>query len=170
MTTAPEFSRSVALARLGTEPFRQEIAATAAERDALARRFDLVALDRLEAVVTLVRQGPELILLCATFDAAYEQECVVTLEPIAGALSGEFSLIYGPLEAEDTAATVGGEDVAFEPLAGAAIDLGEAVAQEFSLALPPFPRSPDVELHNAPPAADAGPFAALLRLVERPDD
>ena len=39
----PEFSRRVPLARLGPEPFRQDIAAGEAERDALARRFDLVA-------------------------------------------------------------------------------------------------------------------------------
>jgi hypothetical protein len=47
----PEFSRIVSLAQIGADPFRQEIAATEAERDALARRFDLFALDRLAAEV-----------------------------------------------------------------------------------------------------------------------
>ena len=37
---------------------------------------------------------------------------------------------------------------AFEPLVGEAIDIGEAVAQEFSLALPPFPRSPEIRVET----------------------
>jgi hypothetical protein len=37
----------------------------------------------------------------------------------------------------------GDQDPAFEPLEGEAIDIGEAIAQEFSLALPPFPRADD---------------------------
>ncbi len=52
----PEFSRLIPLARLGPEPFRRQIQATADERERLAARFDLVALDRLTAMVTLRRQ------------------------------------------------------------------------------------------------------------------
>jgi len=58
MTSTPEFSRPVPLGRLGVEPFRQEIAANEAERAALARRFDLLALDRLSAVVEHVLPVP----------------------------------------------------------------------------------------------------------------
>ena len=42
---------------------------------------------------------------------------------------------------EEAAAGGVEDEVAFEPLIGEAIDIGEAVAQEFSLALPRFPRS-----------------------------
>jgi uncharacterized metal-binding protein YceD (DUF177 family) len=169
MTGAPEFSRTVLLAHIGNEPFRREIAASEAERDALARRLDLVSLDRLSASVELVRQGAEIILLCAMFDAEFVQECVVSLDPIAGALSAQFTLLYGPPEAEDQVAAIGGEDAAFEPLVGNAIDIGEAVAQEFSLALPAFPRSPAAAVEAAPAAGEAGPFAALSRLLDHND-
>jgi uncharacterized metal-binding protein YceD (DUF177 family) len=160
-----EFSRIVPLAQLGTEPFRQEIAATEAEREALARRFGLLALDRLTAEVELLRQAQDTILLRAAFEAAFVQECVVTLDPVDGAMAASFTLRYGPPEHE-SADGIDEED-AFEPLVNDFIDIGEAVAQEFSLALPSFPRSPGAVLEIEEEPADAGPFAALSRLADR---
>jgi uncharacterized metal-binding protein YceD (DUF177 family) len=168
-TARPEFSRLVPLARLGVEPFRQDITATEAERAALARRFDLPALDRLCAVVELVRRGKDMFLLRAAFAAEFAQSCVVTLDPVGGAVSEQFTLLYGPPEAEEEAGGTVEDDFAFEPILGNAIDVGEAVSQQFSLALPPFPRSPGANLEaEAPPADDTSPFgAALSRLVDR---
>lgn len=167
MSEMPEFSRPVLLARLGKEPLRREIAASETERAALASRFDLVALDRLCAVVELVRREGDLILLRAVFDAEFTQECVVTLDPVGGTVSEEFALLYGPPEAEEAAAGLVGDAVAFEPLSGDTIDIGEAVAQEFSLVLPPFPRSPGADVAAEAPPDDAGPLAALSRLINR---
>ncbi|HVC55114.1 MAG TPA: DUF177 domain-containing protein [Stellaceae bacterium] len=161
-----EFSRLVPLVRLGPEPFRQDIVATETERAALAERFDLVSLDRLHAVVELTRQGRELVLLHAAFEADFVQRCVVTLDPVAGAVAERFTLLYGPPETEAEAGSGIGSEVAFEPLAGEAIDIGEAVAEEFSLALPPFPRRPDASIENELPP-EAGPLGELSRLVER---
>jgi uncharacterized metal-binding protein YceD (DUF177 family) len=168
-TAQPEFSRLVPLGRLGVEPFRQEIAASEAERAALAQRFDLVALDRLSAVVELVRRGHDMFLLRAAFSAKFVQSCVVTLDPVGGAVSEEFTLLYAPPEMEAEEGRTVEDEIAFEPLVGNAIDIGEAVAQQFSLALPPFPRSPEAILAAEAPAADEpGPLAAALaRLAER---
>jgi len=164
----PEFSRPIALARLGSEPFRQEIAGTEMERAALARRFDLVAVDRLSAVVELVRQAHDRILLRAAFDAEFVQSCVVTLEPVRGAVSERFALLYGPPEAAAEAGGSAEDEPAFEPIVGDTIDIGEAVAQEFALALPPFPRSAEADAETAvSPPDEAGPFAALSRLIDR---
>jgi uncharacterized metal-binding protein YceD (DUF177 family) len=180
MSDAPEFSRRVKLARIGAEPYRQRISATEDERVGLAQRFALVSLDRLEAAVELIPRvipwatpganpGHErTILLRADFEAAFEQHCSVTLEPIAGVLTERFELLYGPPEAEETASNVVGEDVAFEPLAGDAIDIGEAVAQEFSLALPPFPRSPEIRVDAESDATSpTSPFVSLSPLLGR---
>jgi hypothetical protein len=164
-----EFTRLVPLMRLGSEPFRQRIAADAAERAALARRFGLVALDRLAAEIELVREPGGTILLAAAFEADFAQECIVTLDPVAGSVSERFLLRYGPADAEE-AAPAGDDDPAFEPLDREAIDIGEAVAQEFSLALPPFPRAPDAAIDpgvEAGPPGD-GPFASLARVQRRP--
>ena len=171
-TETPEFSRLVLLARLGTEPFRQDIAATEAERAALARRFDLLALDRLDATVELVRRGKNMFLLRACFEAEFVQACVVTLDPVSGTVAEEFTLLYGPPEAEEAASGSVADEVAFEPIVGSAVDVGEAISQQFSLALPPFPRSAgaDVEAALSPPD-DASPFAAALsRLINRRGD
>jgi uncharacterized metal-binding protein YceD (DUF177 family) len=163
----PEFSRIVSLAQLGAEPFHQEIAATDAEREALARRFDLLALDRLAAEVKLVHEGPDSVLLHASFEAAFVQSCVVTLDPVEGAMAANFTLRYGPPETETEERA--DDDIAFEPLAGDFVDIGEAVAQEFSLALPIFPRSPGAVLEIEEPPPEAGPFDALSRLADRRD-
>ena len=163
----PEFSRLVPLARLARdEPFRQRIAAGEGERAALARRFDLEALTRLEADVELLAERSGTYLLTAQFDAAFAQRCIVTLDPVDGTLSERFALRFGPVEEGDSPA--GADEPAFEPLDGEAIDIGEAVAQEFSLALPPFPRRPDAEM-DVPPKDESGdgPFAVLGRLSGR---
>ena len=164
----PEFSRPVALARLGSEPFRQEIAASEAERALLARRFGLVAIDRLSATVELARQDHDRILLQAAFDAEFVQSCVVTLDPVRGAVSERFALLYGSPEAEAEAAGIGADDPAFEPIVGDTIDIGEAVAQEFGLVLPPYPRSAEADAETLASTTDeVGPFAALSRLIDR---
>lgn len=163
-----EFSRFVSLARLGSETLRRHLVATESERAALARRFDLVSLARFEADIELVREAGGVILLTAAFEADFEQCCIVTLDPVKGALSERFRLRYGPPEAE-TDLPDGEDDPAFEPLTGETIDVGEALAQEFSLALPPFPRAADAVvdegLQKTAPAE--GPFAVLRRLAGR---
>lgn len=161
---SPEFSRLVPLARLGPEPFRQEIEATPDERAGLARRFDLVALDRLTAAVTLGRRSGETVLLEAAFAAAFVQTCAVTLEPVSATVSEHFSLVYGPMDDAAGEIEPGPEEPAFEPLTGDAIDIGEAVAQELSLALPLFPRHPDAELETAVEEPAGTQFSALARL------
>jgi hypothetical protein len=82
-------------------------------------------------------------------------------------MSHRFTLLFGPPEAEERAGGSSEDEWAFEPLAGDAIDIGEAVAQEFSLALPPFPRSPGASVEAAMPSPEEGPFAGLSRLVDR---
>jgi uncharacterized metal-binding protein YceD (DUF177 family) len=161
MSPHPEFTRRVPLTRLGGEPYRQEIVATETECAGLARRFGLVSLTRLAAEAELVREPAGTILLTAAFEAVFEQECIVTLDPVAGSVAERFQLRYGAPDMEADA-PAGDDDPAFEPLTVEAIDVGEAVAQEFSLALPPFPRSADAELETQDPETPGdGPFAAL---------
>jgi uncharacterized metal-binding protein YceD (DUF177 family) len=170
---SPEFSRLVPLGRLGPEPFRQRIEAAADERERLARRFELVTLDRLAATVTLRRQPGQLVLLEAEFEAEFAQNCVVTLEPVAAALHRSFSLLYGPADEDRTELDLAADETVFEPLTGDAVDIGEAVAQELSLALPDFPRDPEAAMDDVaatePEPVDA-PFAALARLRKPVED
>ncbi|HEV2302813.1 MAG TPA: DUF177 domain-containing protein [Stellaceae bacterium] len=164
----PEFSRLVPLARLGRDRLPQRIEATPAEREALARRLDLVALDRLSAVTTLWRDGSGEIVLEAAWEAEFVQNCVATLEPVAGAASDSFVLRYGREEATGRLLVLGLEEADFEPLVDDAIDVGEAVAQELSLSLPAFPRHPDAASDASIEAERAEtPLAALSALRPR---
>src|SRR6202521_4479475 len=142
----PEFSRLVRLDRLGSQPFRQRIEATPQEREKLSQRFDLLSLDRLTAAVDLYRQSAEVVRLEASFEAEFVQSCVFTLDPVPGAISDHFSLVYGPPEVEPEEIAWGRDDAAFELLAADAIDIGEAVAQELSLGLPVLPRQSDASI------------------------
>ena len=159
---APEFSRPVPLTRIASRSFRQTIAATESERTALARRFALVSLDRLEAVVELAHERGGTILLAAEFSAEFAQECVISLAPVPGSIETSFAVRYGPPDAEPE--TEMDADPAFEPLSGDVIDIGEAVAQEFSLSLPPFPRAPDAVIDESlPEPGGERPFSVLAR-------
>jgi uncharacterized metal-binding protein YceD (DUF177 family) len=127
--------------------------------------LDLLALDRLVAVVELRRQSGEVILLGAEFQAEFEQCCAVTLEPVRAAISVRFSLIYGPTADQQREIVLTEDEPTFEPLNSDAIDIGEAVAQELSLALPEFPRHPDAMIDEIAAAEPTeGPFAALASL------
>ncbi len=174
LLSPPEFSRPVSVARLGGKIATYSIEATEAERAALARRFDLVALDRLVAEITLARQVGGAVRLEGRLEASLAQSCVVTLEPVPEEIEDAFVLIYRPDLDEDEAdrlALEHPEDDVVEPLIGEAIDIGEAVAQSLSIAMDPYPRAPGVELlvvgdetDDEAPVEGPTPFDALARL------
>jgi uncharacterized metal-binding protein YceD (DUF177 family) len=135
-----EFTRIMEVPRTTGRVSRHRIAADPAERAALAVRFALESLDRLEAEITLERMPGGLVRLAASLSADVVQSCVVTLEPVANAVAEEFTLLFGPGESAREI-VLNGEDETVEPLDGDRLDVGEMVAQQLSLALDPFPRA-----------------------------
>jgi uncharacterized metal-binding protein YceD (DUF177 family) len=164
-----EFCRKVEVDRLPPSgETTHDIAASEAERAELARRVGLVALDRLEARVMLGRLAGGLVRLTADLSADVVQECVVTLEPVASRVEDRFTLLYGHAQGDARDVVLSGEAELVEPISGSTLDIGEAVAQQLSLALDPYPRAP--EAMAAAPAAgssDASPFAALAKWKEK---
>src|SRR5205085_10426318 len=79
--TAPEFSRPVRIDTLGELPRSMEIAAEVEERAALARRFGLLAIDRLEAGLSIARRGGE-VLLHGTLPAGVVQARAASGAPV----------------------------------------------------------------------------------------
>jgi uncharacterized metal-binding protein YceD (DUF177 family) len=170
----PEFSRPERIDTIGERDRTVEVAATEAERAALARRFDLVALDRLEASWT-IRREPGSIAARGRVRATLAQACSVTGDPVPATVDEQAHLRFVPegdaseeeLELDSDAA-----DTIF--YAGAAIDLGEAAAETMALALDPFPRAPDAEetLREAGVRGDdepdaGGAFGALAALRDK---
>ena len=135
-----EFSRPVDATRLGTGEALYEIAATQAERAALARRFDLMSLDRFDAKVTLRRVAGGVVRLTASLAADLVQTDILSLEPLPSHVEDNFTLLFGPTA--DDAATLDPNTELVEPLDDGHIDIGEAVAPQLSLAIDPYPRAP----------------------------
>ncbi|MEA3002109.1 MAG: hypothetical protein QOH81_897 [Sphingomonadales bacterium] len=172
----PEFSRIWRVDMLGGAPRQVAIEADEAERAALAARFNLVAIHRLEAEAALSLHG-ETVTAAGIVRAAVIQSCVATGEPVAAEIEAPFRIEFRP-EPES-----GGEeeielgeaelDVTFYD--GAAVDLGEAAAETLSLNLDPWPRAPDAEeaLREAgvkdeeQAARESSPFAALQGLKDK---
>jgi uncharacterized metal-binding protein YceD (DUF177 family) len=140
--TAPEFSRAFALNTIGNTPRTVAISAEPEERKGLAARFDLIAIDRLEAQAVLVSEG-DAILCTGTLSAKVVQECVATAVPVPAALKTDFTFRFVAHLAEASGADeieINVDDCDLIEHDGQVIDLGEAVAQTLLLALDPFPR------------------------------
>jgi uncharacterized metal-binding protein YceD (DUF177 family) len=163
-----EFARLIDIARLPPGEAVFEIAANAVERMALARRFDLLALDRLEARVRLSRLPAGFVRLAAEVAADVVQACVVTLEPVASKVEEEFTLSYGAGAEPLDGTVLSGEAEIIEPFpADCRLDIGEVVAQQLSLALDPFPHAPGAEIAGSGEAAADSPFAALANRLKK---
>ncbi|MGE5539839.1 MAG: YceD family protein [Gemmatimonas sp.] len=174
----PELSRRIVLATVPEEGETFRLDASAEERAALAKRFDLVDLPalRAEGVLTVSDHGRRA-RLEGRMRAEVVQSCVVTLEPVPAVIDEPFTLLYSA--DTDSAASVAVDlDVEDppEPILGGAVDVGEAVAETLGLSLDPYPRAPGAALEAGP--ADEGaagaenrresPFAALQKLVKKP--
>jgi hypothetical protein len=175
----PEFSRPVDLTTMKPKA-TMTVAAEPGERAALARRMGVEAIDRLTAAVTLeILPGNARLRLAGRLQAALQQLCVVTLEPVAASIDETFTVIYAgsaeegaevAIEGTGDAAgdLVGSDDAWDEPWPGDALDVGEAVAQQLALAIDPYPRAPGAVPEQAAPqsAAATRPFAALSSMVK----
>lgn len=177
-----ELSRTLAVADIGTEPMLFDVIADTQERAALAKRFDLLALDSLNGRVAVRRAAArdgsgEVIRVRIDLDAAVVQRCVVTLEPVASSVSE----VGGEVEfALDGTTGEVAREIAFslddaeppEPLAGDGIDIGELVAEHLALALDPYPRSEGAAF-DAPEQGEAerreSPFSVLAQLRDNED-
>lgn len=164
--STPEFSRPIDRRQIKAKPAL--LVADEAERKALAARFGLVAIGRLEAEVSLAPDG-EAVVATGTFAADIVQTCAISGDNLPVTIAEPLTLRFVPerpveqeeieLEAEDL------DEIAF---AGNFFDLGEAVAQSLALAVDPFATGPHAErVRKEKGLADeaaSGAFAALAAL------
>lgn len=140
----PEFSRCYQISQIGGAVRDVVISADAQERQALAKRFDLVAIDRLESQARLAASG-DAIHCDGTLNAEVEQRCAATGIPVAARISTDFAIRFVAPGDEATLADeieIDVDDCDIVEHDGQSIDLGEAAAQTLLLALDPFPRAP----------------------------
>ena len=168
---AAEFTRPVRLDTVGEDRRTLTVEATAEERAGLARRFGLLALDRLTATVELRRAG-ERISAAGELEADVAQACVAGGAEVRQTVALPFALRFVPeAEAGSEEIELGEKELDDITYEGGSIDVGEAVAQTLVLGLDPFPRAPDADaaLRAAGVLSeeDAGPFAKLKGLRDK---
>jgi uncharacterized metal-binding protein YceD (DUF177 family) len=185
VTPTSEFSRRLAIDPWPGDPVTVDVRADAAERQALADRFDLVAVRSLCGRGRLSRgsERGELVLR-GWLEAEVVQTCVISLGPVAARLRQRVERRYRVLAAgaagRDRHQPCGMEELAdeeeAEPVTGGAIDVGEAFAEELGLALDPYPRAPGAALDEealtphvsvGPEQGASTPFAALRQSQEK---
>ena len=166
-----EFSRPLRIDGLGDQALSQQLEAIEAERQALARRFDLLELRALRAELWVERlTNRPLVKVEGRFEAELSQTCVVTLEPVPARVEGHFVRLYNldpALDLDEEVEVELDEEDPPEPVVDGRIDLGEAVAEELSLALNPYPRAEGAVLDRPAgngAAARPSPFAVLEAL------
>ena len=166
-----EFARPQRVDTIGDEPRAVEIAADEAERMALAKRFELVGIDRLAGQFTIRRDAAG-ILVDGRVEAALTQACSITGDPLPATIDEPVALRFVPEdEAGQDEVELGDGDIDVIPYDGGTIDLGEVAAETMALALDPFPRGPNAEaaLKEAGVLSEeqAGPFGALAALKDK---
>jgi hypothetical protein len=177
----PEFSRPTRVNDVPEEGITLTLEATAAEREALACRFDTLSIQSLRGKVSLYpQQGRTCWQVEGRVWSQVVQRCVVSLNPVQAESDFPFERRYvtnisgGPREdfspKGEVVLTLDQGD-APELLTGDVIDLGEIVAEEFGLSLDPFPRAPGVVFNGYTTEADDRRAAtnAFAALVDRRD-
>jgi len=168
MNPAPPFAWLVQLRDLPLDGLKIVRTLTEDECEALAANAGIEAVTSLTARGE-VRPWADGVEVEISFAADVVQACVLTLEPVADHVVGEFTRRYSPSVQGSEAGEVDlspDEDDPPELLKADAIDLGPAVAEELILDLNPYPRAPGASLPTEAidEGAGASPFAVLERL------
>jgi uncharacterized metal-binding protein YceD (DUF177 family) len=167
----PEFPRPLRVETIGEETRAVTVEADAGEREALAERFGLMSIERLEGRFTVHRDLAG-IAVAGRVTAAVTQRCSITGDPIDAAVDEDVQLRF----VEEAA--VGEEEIELDeeaidvlPVEDGAIDLGEAAAETLALSLDPFPRGPNAAAALAEagviPEEEARPFSAFAGLKDK---
>lgn len=138
----PEFSRPEPVEAIGEQARNVTVTATEAERAALAKRFDLLTLDRLEGRF-VVKRDLAGVAVAGTVEADLAQACSVTGVALPVQLTEAVDLRFvEPAPASDEV-ELADDAIDTIEIEDGAIDLGETAAETMALALDPFPRAPD---------------------------
>ena len=165
----PEFSRPIDRRQITAKPVRLE--ADAGECAALAKRFGLIAIGKLEAELALEADG-DAVNASGRLSAEVVQSCAVSGEDLPVAIDEPLALRFVPEQ------TIEQEEVELQeteldeiPYTGETFDLGEAVAQSLALAIDPYAVGPNAEQARKDAGladeAASGPFAALAALKKK---
>lgn len=170
-----KFSYRVNVGHVSSNPITVTLEADAQERTALAQRWDVEKVNSVRAELALTRWKRDGVRIKGHVQADIEQNCVVTLEPVASHIEEPVEALFVPegsklarITTDDSGEMIieaEGPDVP-ETYSGDSIDVG-AVCEEFIvLAIDPYPRKEGAVLDTAEETDDEestapSPFAGL---------
>ncbi len=147
-----------------------ELTATPQELKMLAERFDLPAIASFKVRGNI--SGDNVLKVAADIQAQITQICVVTLKKFNTDFKTHFEEFFSEngvdYDAEQDFDIDMGEDVS-DIIKNGKLNLGEIIAQQFGLALDPFPRSTDepFEYIEEQPGQKQNPFSGLKDLLNK---
>lgn len=162
-------------AELGAQGERVTLAASEAERTALAERLALLAIESFQLEALVRPLGRDRVKVKGRLTAQYQQACGVTLEPIEAMADEAIEAEFWPAEEIEALGPDHDplEDDAPEPIEAGLIDLGRLAYEVLAVTIDPYLRKDDAELERSRSGDDAvpdGPFADLARLRGRAED
>ena len=165
----PEFSRHQILTDPPQAGVEDRLEASPAECAALAQRFGIEALKHFSARFTRKPSPGGGLLISGRLKAEPVQLCIVSLEPVTERLDKPFTLVVLPPDGTLSEDPDGPDEIQAD--ATGHFDLGEALAEELSLSLNPYPRKagahlplPPEEAAEPTEATPRNPFAKLAAL------
>jgi len=145
------FSYLVKVGHVSVNPVKVHVEADERERQALARLWDVEAVNRLSADLQIARWKKDGIRIKGRVEAELVQSCVVTLEPVTSQIVQDIDQIFVPEgsklarivtdEAGEMVLDPEGPDLP-ETFSGDTIDAGMLVAEFAALAIDPYPKKP----------------------------
>ena len=170
---APEFSRPVRVDQLARHAQGVTITADASECEALAQRFNLLSLSRLEADYALSESNGA-IEARGRIRAKLAQPCVATGVAVPETIDTDFLLRFVAEtsdEGGDEELEIDSQDCDIIGYDGQMIDMGEAVAETMALSMAPYPRALDADTYLRESGVlteeQASPFAVLQSLKDK---
>lgn len=166
--SAPEFSRPIRTRPLPAEAVRLE--ASEAEREALAVRFGISAIEALVAEVALDETATA-IRGEGRLEASIVQACAVSGEDFPVLIEEPLAFRFVPetvgAEAADHEIELDTDELDEIAYSGDSFDLGEAVAQSLGLAIDPYAEGPgaDAARKKAGIVTDDAPSGALAEAL-----
>lgn len=172
-----ELSYIIRAGQIKDQPQKYHLKANDAQCAALAKRFGLKTITKLEGLFRLQHERSGIISAALSMSAEVAQICVVTLDPFPEQITEQTTLRFVPLsllqrqdsendEEEDiTPESLDSPDEI--PYENDQIDLGAALAEQLALTLDPYPRKPDAAMPEAASDHSAHPFAALASKLNK---
>lgn len=181
MTKIFDFSFTLDVEDIQTEPRRYRLEAPESQLSDLADRFKLVALNSFSATVNVnMETKAQTIWIKGEIKADLVQQCVVTLGDVPEQVAESFELM---LVSPETAEQLDEDEVYLDPTApdydafdGPTVPVGDMVAQTLAVLMDPYPKQAGAEIKvpngqgvavNEDLEDKPNPFAVLSKLRDK---